>query len=80
MLAPYGRTLKPNAGNDHPSLEAYKARLDGALEQPGSEGGVPSYNRELELRDRKGPFRPTPLYDSIALGSSHAAANAEAKL
>jgi len=41
---------------DAPSLEAFKARLDGGFEQPGLEGGVPAYSRGLELDDLKGPF------------------------
>ena len=41
---------------DAPSLEAFKARLDGGFEQPGIEGGVPAYSRGLELDDLKGPF------------------------
>lgn len=37
------------------------ARLDGAVSS--LEGGVPTYNRGLELRDPKGPFQPNPFYD-----------------
>lgn len=34
-----------------PSLEAFKARLDGGFEQPqGLKGGVPSCNREVGTR------------------------------
>ena len=33
-------------------------------EQPGLEGGVPAYNRGLELDDLKGPFQSKSFYDS----------------
>ena len=48
---------------DAPSLEAFKAGW--GFEQPGLEGGVPAYSRGLELDDLKGPFQPTPFYDSM---------------
>lgn len=37
-------------------LEAFKARVDGAVRQPGPEGGVPVRSKGLELHDLKGPF------------------------
>ena len=36
-----------------------------SFEQPGLEGGVPAYSWELEQEDRKGPFQPQTLYDSM---------------
>jgi len=49
-----------------PSLEAFKARLDGTFKQPGLEGDVTAYSSgELELDDLKGPFQPKPFYDSL---------------
>ena len=33
-------------------------------EQPGLEGSVPAYSRELELHDLKAPFQPKPFYDA----------------
>ena len=33
-----------------PSLEAFKARLDGALNKLVLEGGVPAYSREVGSR------------------------------
>jgi len=39
------------------------ARLEWGCEQPGLEGGVPTYNRGLELHAPKGPFQPNPFYD-----------------
>ena len=35
--------------------------------QPGLEGGVPAYSRELELNDLKGLFQLKPFYDSMGL-------------
>ena len=35
------------------------------FEQPGLEGGVPAYSRELELRDLNIPFQTKPFYDSM---------------
>ena len=34
-------------------------------EQPGLVGGVPAYNRGLELDDLESPFQPKPLYDPM---------------
>ena len=36
-------------------------------EQPGLEGGVPAYSRQLGLDDVRGPFQPKPFYDSMTL-------------
>ena len=35
------------------------------FEQPGLEGGVPAYSRELEPDDLKGSFQHKPFYDYI---------------
>lgn len=44
------------------------SRPDGwDCEQPGLEGGVPSYSRGLDLDDLKDPFQPKPFYDSMVL-------------
>jgi len=37
------------------------------FEQPGLEGGVPAYSRELELDHHKDPFQPKPFYDSMKI-------------
>jgi len=34
-------------------------------EQPGVEGGVPAYSREVKLDSLEGPFQPKPFYDSL---------------
>ena len=56
---------------DAPSLEAFKARLDGDVSNmvQGHQGGVPVYSRGLELHDLKGPFQPKPFYDSLTQSS-----------
>ena len=54
----------PNEVVDVPSLEAFKARLDGT-EQPGLEGGVPACSTGLEPGELKGPFQPKQFYDSM---------------
>ena len=35
-------------------------------EQPGLEGGVPAYSRELGVDDLKNPFKPKPFCDVIS--------------
>ena len=47
------------------SLEAFKARLEGALSSLGLEEGVPACSRGLELDDLKDPFQLKPFYDSM---------------
>jgi len=47
----------PNEVVDVPSLEAFKARLDGT-EQPGLEGGVPAYSRGVDEMVLKVPSNP----------------------
>jgi len=56
----------PREAVDAPSLEAFKARLDGARpgEQPGLEGSVPAYSPWLELDDLRGPAQPKQFYSS----------------
>jgi len=45
----------PREAGDAPSLEAFEARLNGALSNL-LEGDVPAYSRGLELGYLKGPF------------------------
>lgn len=47
-----------------PSLQAFKAKGAWGFEQPGLEGGVPAYSRELDLDDIKGLFQLKPFCDS----------------
>lgn len=57
-----------------PSMEAFKARLDGGCEQPGLEEGVPSYSRGLELDVLEAPSNPTHfvvLLLTAVLSESH---------
>jgi len=51
----------PKAAVDAPSLEALKARLDGALGSL-SWWGQPAHGRGLELEALYGPLQPNPLY------------------
>ena len=57
----------PKEAVDAPSLEAFKARLDVALRQPGLMVGDPAHSRGLEHDDHCGPFQPRPFYDSMNL-------------
>jgi len=50
---------------DAPSLEAFKARLDGALSSPVRGEVSLSIAGGLELGDLKGPFQPKPFCDSV---------------
>ena len=50
----------PSEVVDIPSLEAFKARLDGTRSS-----GRTAYSRGLELNDLKGPFQPKPKNDSV---------------
>ena len=71
MFLERGEVLEqlPREPTDAPSLEVFKARLDGAL------GSLAWYEMgrlvalrvagRLELRDPGGPFQPGPFYDSI---------------
>jgi len=52
---------------DAPSLEALKAACGSG--QPGLVVGDPARSRGLKRDDHRGPFQPTPLYDSIILYS-----------
>lgn len=37
------------------------------FEQPGLDGGIPAYDRELEQDDLKHPFQPKPFYHSMII-------------
>lgn len=37
------------------------------FEQPGLDGGIPAYGRELEQDDIKHPFQPKPFYHSMII-------------
>ena len=52
----------PSKAVDAPSLEAFKARLDGALSNPVQWEPIAG---GLELNDLKGPFQPKPFCDSM---------------
>ena len=52
---------------DAPTLEAFKARLDGALSNLVQRELFLPVAGELELDDLKGPFQPKPFYDSKIL-------------
>ena len=57
----------PSEVVDAPSLEAFKARLDGALSNlVYREVSLPIAGG-LQLGDLKGPFQPKPFYDSVIL-------------
>jgi len=57
----------PREAVDSPCLEAFKARLDGALSNLAwLEVSLPTAGR-LELDDLGGPFQHKPLYDSVIL-------------
>ena len=47
-----------------PSLEGFKARLDGALSNL-AQWKVPARGGGVELQDLSGPFQPKPFCDSI---------------
>ena len=49
---------------DAPPVEAFKARLDGALSNLVQREVSLSIATELELEDLKGPFQPKPFYNS----------------
>ena len=58
----------PSKAVNAPSLEAFKARLNGGCQHPGLEGGVPACSGVgLELGDLKDPFQPKPFYDSMKI-------------
>ena len=61
-----GETLKQVAqrGCECPLPGSVQGQAGWGCEQPGLEGGVPAYSRELELNDLKGPFKPKPFYAS----------------
>ena len=50
-----------------PSLEALKARLDGAVSNLVKSKMSLPIAEGLELDDLKGPFQPKPFYDSLIL-------------
>ena len=50
---------------DAPSLEAFMARLDGAVSSLVYREVSLTISRGLEMDDLKGPFQPTPFYDSM---------------
>ena len=50
---------------DAPTLEALKARLDGALNTQVQREVSLSIAGELELDDLKGPFQPKSFYDCV---------------
>ena len=53
-----------------PSLETFKARLDGAVSNLAyREGSLPIAGR-LELDDLKDPFQPKPFYDCMKYSSN----------
>jgi len=52
---------------DAPSLEALKARLDGAVSTLVKSKMSLPLAEGLELDDLKGPFQPKPFYDSMIL-------------
>ena len=54
----------PIEGVDAPSLEAFKARLDGALRNLVKREVSLPIAGGLELHDLNGPFEPKPFYDS----------------
>ena len=53
----------PSEAVNASSLESIQDQAGWGCEQPGLEGGVPAYNRGLELHDLKGPFQPKLFYD-----------------
>ena len=57
----------PKEAVDAPSLEAFKARLDVALGQPGLVVGDPAHSRGLKLDEHCGPFQPRPFSDPMIL-------------
>jgi len=60
--------MLPSEVVDAPSLDAFKARLDGALSNLSNlVRGVPAYSMGVGTNDLKGPFQPKPFYDSIIL-------------
>jgi len=52
---------------DAPSLEAFKARLDGGSGQPGLLVVTLHIAGGLKIDDRCGPFQPRPFYDSYMI-------------
>ena len=48
---------------DAPSLEAFRARLDGGWQSCLWQGG-------LKLDDHCGPFQPRPFYDSMTVSEA----------
>ena len=54
----------PTGVVDAPSLEAFKARLDGALRNLVKREVSLPIAGGLELHDLNGPFQPKPFYDS----------------
>jgi len=55
----------PSEAVDAPSLEAFKARLDGALSNLVYWEVSLLIAGGLELDDLKDPFQPKPFYDSM---------------
>jgi len=55
----------PSEAVDAPSLEAFKARLDGAVSNLVKMEVSPPITGRLDLDDLKGPFQPKPFYDSM---------------
>ena len=47
---------------DAPPPRSIQSQSWWGFEQPGLEGGVPAYNKGMELDGLKGPFQPKPLY------------------
>jgi len=65
----------PRAAVGTPSLEVFKARLDGALSNlVYREVSLPIAGG-LELDDLQDSFQPKPLYDSMPVPSSHPVAD-----
>jgi len=52
---------------DGPFPEGIQGQSGWGFEQPGLEGGVPAYGRELELGGLKGLFQPELFYGSVIL-------------
>ena len=62
-----GETLEQGAqcGCECPLPGSIESQAGWGFKQPGIEGGIPAYSRELELGDLKGPFQPKAFYDSV---------------